>query len=194
MRHSGAMDELIFKAGAGAFGDGSHPSTRGAIEALMMLDPAVFRPRHILDMGAGSGILSITATRLFRCPVLAVDVEKSAVEAIAENASRNGIALGHDAIRHDASTIHALHADGFHHPKIAVHAPYDLIIMNILAEQLLALARDAERHLAGGGAMILSGILKSKESVIIKAYQHIGLELTSRLSVGDWVTLVLQKP
>ncbi len=181
------------KASGAAFGDGKHPSTRGAIEALSLLDPAAFRPKRILDMGAGSGILSIIATRLFNCPVLAVDIAATAVDAISENARANGIPVHPEAGQHDASSIHPLYADGFHHPRVAAGGPYDLIIMNILAEQLLAMAREAERHLASGGAMVLSGILISKEATIIKAYQSLGLELTSRIVIEDWVTLVLQK-
>jgi ribosomal protein L11 methyltransferase len=187
------MTDITFTAGSHAFGDGTHPSTRGAIEAMSHIDPSVFRPHRILDMGAGSGILAIVATRLFNCPVVAVDIAASAVSAITENARANGIPVHPEPAPQDASIIHPLHADGFHHPRVVAGGPYDLIIMNILAEQLRAMAHDAERHLAPGGVMILSGILKSKESIIIKSYQSLGLELTSRLSVADWVTLVLQK-
>ena len=93
-----------------------------------------------------------------------------------------------------ASKLLPLQADGFAHPAFQLVAPFDLIVMNILAEPLLALAGDTARHLAQGGVLIISGILLWQESQIRAAYQGLGLELASRLTVGDWVTLVWQKP
>lgn len=177
------MSELTLSAGAHAFGDGSHPTTRGVIEALAQIDPALFSPACALDMGAGSGILSLAMAERFGCPVLAVDIEKSAVEALAENARANGVA-----------GITALHADGFDHPEIAARAHYDLIVMNILAEPLVRLAADARAHLATEGVLILSGILLWQETAIREAYQALALELTGRIQIGDWVTLIWQQP
>lgn len=91
------------------------------------------------------------------------------------------------------SGIYTIHAEGFAHPAITAAAPFDLITMNILAAPLLALAGDAERHLAPGGVLILSGIFLWQEPQIRGAYQSLSLELTSRLTLGDWVTLVWQK-
>ena len=87
----------------------------------------------------------------------------------------------------------AIHSDGFGHPEIAAHAPYDLMVMNILAEPLMRLAVEAEQALAGEGVLIISGLLQWQEPQIIDAYQCLGLELTSRIVIGDWVTLVWQK-
>lgn len=177
------MSDLTLSAGAHAFGDGTHPTTRGVLEVLSGIDPALFTPRHALDMGAGSGILSFAMIEKFHCPVLAVDVEASAVAAIEENARANGVA-----------GITALRADGFAHPEIRARTPYDLITMNILAEPLLRLASDAATHLAPDGVMLLSGILVWQETTIREAYQALALELTGRIQIGDWVTLVWQKP
>ena len=66
--------------------------------------------------------------------------------------------------------------------------------MNILAEPLLRLAADADAHLASEGVLVLSGILSWQEPPLREAYASLGLELTSRLQVGDWVTLLWQKP
>ncbi len=177
------MTALTLTAGAHAFGDGSHPTTRGVMEALAQIDPALFSPSNAIDIGAGSGILSLAVAQRFGCPVLAVDIEKSAVAALAENARVNGV-----------DGITPLLADGFNHPDIAATAPYELMVMNILAEPLMRLAADAQAHLATGGVLILSGILVWQESAIREAYQALGLELTGRIQIGDWVTLLWQKP
>ena len=176
------MRGMELMAGAAAFGDGSHPSTRGVLEALARIDPAQFTPRNACDIGAGSGIISFAITQKFGCPVVATDMAKSAIETLKQNIAQNHV-----------TSITSIHADGFAHPEIAERAPFDLIVMNILPEPLLKLAGAANAHLAEGGALILSGILLSKESIIIQAYQILDLELTTRIVIGDWVTLLWQK-
>lgn len=177
-------DALSFKAGASAFGDGSHPTTAGVLAALEAIDPSQFTPRNACDIGAGSGILSLAIARMFGCPVIATDISAQAIETLRENLVRNGVANG----------VIALQANGFNHPAINAAAPFDLIVMNILAEPLLALAADAGDTLADGGVLILSGIFQWQETEIRVAYELLGLELASRLTLGDWVTLVWQKP
>lgn len=178
------MAELTLSAGAHAFGDGNHPTTRGMIAALGAIDPASFTPQSACDIGAGSGILSFAILEKFRCPVVAVDCEYSAVETILANATENAV----------TSQLNALQADGFDHPHITAASPFDLIVMNILAEPLMALAADAAAHLAPGGVLIISGILAWQEPQILEAYEALGLERTSRISIGDWTTLIWQKP
>ena len=178
------MTIIDIAAGATAFGDGSHPTTQGVLAALKAMDPVIFAPRNACDMGAGSGILTFAVIEKFRCPVIAVDMMADAVATVKENAARN----------HVAALVSALQADGFDHPAITTAVPFDLIIMNILAEPLLKLAGDAERHLATDGVLILSGILQWQEAQIREAYNGLGLELTFRVVLGDWVTLVWQKP
>ena len=176
------MTGHVLAAGAHAFGDGSHPTTRGVLELLANINPQIFRPHGALDIGAGSGILSFAILEKFGCPVVAVDVEASAVETINTNVRSNGV-MG----------LTALRADGFNHPEIRARSPYDLITMNILAEPLLKLAHEAEAHLAAQGLLILSGILLWQEEQIREAYRGLGLELSARVVIGDWVSLAWQK-
>lgn len=176
-------EDVEIAAGAQAFGDGTHPTTRGVLKALSMIDPALFSPDIACDMGAGSGILSFAILHHFGCPVVAVDVMPSAVAAIEENARRNGV----------EGRIRAVVADGFNHPDIRAAGPYGLVVMNILAEPLLALAAEAEAQLAAGGVLILSGMLVWQEPQLQAAYEALGLERTSRIAIGDWVTLIYQK-
>ncbi|MES2984422.1 MAG: 50S ribosomal protein L11 methyltransferase [Pseudomonadota bacterium] len=178
------MDDIYLHAGAQAFGDGAHPTTQGVLAALRAIDPAEFTPAMACDMGTGSGIVAFAVLAAFGCPVVAVDLAASAVAAVRENAQRNGV----------AARILPIHADGFDHADIAAHAPFDLLVMNILAEPLMRLCVAADTHLAAGGVLILSGILVWQETPIREAYAARGLELTSRLTVGDWVTHIWQKP
>lgn len=177
------MTEMTFAAGARAFGDGAHPTTRMVLAAIEAIDPALFKPRRACDMGCGSGILSLVIAQKFGCPVAAVDVLRESVEATRINAKQNQL----------GDRIATIHSDGFRHADIEARAPFDLIVMNILAEPLLALAMDAERQLAAGGVLILSGLLAWQETQVRDAYSALDLELTQRLVLNDWVTLVLQK-
>jgi len=177
-------NEIIFAAGADAFGDGSHPTTQGVLAALEAIDPNAFTPATAIDIGCGSGILTLAIARMFDCPVLASDIQASSVEATCQNAAKN----------HLADKITAVQANGFAHPAIQSSAPYDLMVMNILAEPLMALAADADAHLNPGGVLVLSGLLQWQEPEIRAAYQSLNLELASRLTLGDWVTLIFQKP
>jgi ribosomal protein L11 methyltransferase len=174
---------LLLAAGAAGFGDGSHPSTRGVIEALGLIDPAAFTPRNACDVGAGAGLLSFAIANRFGCPVLAIEIDRAAFETLKENIASNDF---------DAR-ITPLYSDGFAHPEVARISAFDLMVMNILPEPLLQLSVEAERHLASGGVLILAGIMIAKESIIIKAYQSLELEMTSRIVIGDWVTLLWQK-
>ncbi len=169
---------------AKAFGDGTHPTTFGVLTALDAIDPEAFAPCMACDMGAGSGILSLAVARRFGCAVVAVDLERESIGTLQENAVAAGL----------GARIMALQADGFDHPAIRAQGPYDLIVMNILAEPLVALAHDAVAALAAEGVLILSGMLQWQAPQVRVAYESLGLALSSRFTIGDWVTDVWQKP
>lgn len=177
-------DTISFAAGAKAFGDGQHPTTKMVLAALESIDPKTFAPRAACDMGCGSGILSLAIAKKFGCPVVAADVLRESVETTRTNADANGL----------GNTVNPIHSDGFRHADIESRAPYDLIVMNILAAPLLALAADAARLLAHDGVLILSGMFQWQEQQVREAYASLGLELTQRLSAGEWLALVWQKP
>lgn len=165
-----------------AFGDGRHPSTKGAIAALEALS-YLQGFENALDIGCGSGILALQAAYQWHIPVLAADISKEAVAITKINAEKNGL--------HDLIT--AIHSDGFDHTLIADKAPYDVIIMNILAETLHAMAKTACHHLADEGIMLLAGILTWHSTAVEEAYRAQGLTLLQRITVEDWVTLMMQK-
>ena len=169
---------------AKAFGDGTHPTTFGVLTALDAIDPEAFHPRMACDMGAGSGILSLAVAQRFSCAVVAVDIERESIELLRQNAAEAGV----------GDHVMALQADGFDHPEITAQGPYDLIVMNILAEPLMRLASAAVASLAEEGVLILSGMLQWQQAAIAEAYEGLGMALSSRVSIGDWVTEVWQKP
>lgn len=176
-------DTLDLVAGDDAFGDGTHPTTELMLAAIEALEPASFQPRTACDMGCGSGLLALRIAQRFGCHTVAVDIEKTALQATQQNAQANGL----------EGCITTVHSDGFHHPDIIRHAPFDMMVINILAEPLLQHARGAVDALAPEGVLMLSGILKAQEEQISAAYQKLNCHLLHRLQLDDWVALVLEK-
>lgn len=163
-----------------AFGTGRHESTRGCLLALKEIAKArrIARP---LDLGCGSGVLAIAMARLWPCSVLAADIDPDSVRLARDNARLNRV----------AARVTVVESDGYRHPLIARRAPYDLIVANILAGPLAALAPGLRRTLAPGGCAVLSGLLARQEAQVLSAQRRAGLRLRRRLRLGDWTTLVL---
>jgi ribosomal protein L11 methyltransferase len=165
-----------------AFGTGHHGTTRGCLLALDDLAKRR-RPRRILDIGTGSGVLAIAATKTFRKPVVASDIDRVAVDAVEANARLNRAAPG----------ITFVHAAGANRKAIAARAPYDLIFANILLGPLLRLAVPIRRLAAPGARIVLSGLLPSHANAALAAYRAQGLTLERRIPLEDWMTLVLRR-
>ena len=172
---------LVLRLDAGlAFGSGEHASTRGCLLALERI--AHRRPRRVLDLGTGSGILALAAAKLLRRPVLATDIEPWSVRVAAENARLNG----------EQRLVSARLADGWRHRAVRA-GRYDLVFANILARPLCAMARDLAAHLAPGGTAILAGLLGTQARMVLAAHRRQGLVLDARHDVGPWTTLVLRR-
>ncbi len=169
---------VLIEAGA-AFGTGRHESTRGCLLALGDLAEQRSVARA-LDMGCGSGVLAIAIAKLWACPVAAVDNDAGAVRAARDNAAANGV----------GDLVRARLGEGFGGAAIALGAGFDLIVANILAAPLSAMAPDLLRHLAPGGVAVLSGLLADQEREVLEGYAP--LVLGRRIALGDWVTLVLE--
>jgi ribosomal protein L11 methyltransferase len=162
-----------------AFGSGEHGSTRGCLRALEQV--AYRRPRRILDLGSGSGILAMAAAKLLRRPVLGTDIEPWSVRVARENAARNGL----------GNRTRFLRADGWSSP--AVRGPYDLIFANILARPLCRMASSLAANLAPGGTAILAGLLETQARWVLAAHRRQGLALEGMLREERWTTLILRK-
>jgi ribosomal protein L11 methyltransferase len=161
-----------------AFGTGHHGTTRGCLLALDWLCKS--RPRRrILDLGTGSGVLAIAAARALRRPVLATDIDGSAVRAARANA----------ALNRAGSFVEVVKADGVTGPKLRERVPYDLVFANILLRPLQRLAAPLTRLTAPGARVVLSGLLASQANAAIAAYR--GLALERRIDLDGWTTLIL---
>ncbi len=165
---------------ATAFGSGEHESTRGCLLALDRLARRM-RPSRCIDLGCGSGILSIAMARLWHGAVTAVDIDAEAVRVSRENVRLNGVAA-HVRVHEGA---------GLARQSARAGAPYDLVVANILARPLIAMAPDIARHLRPGGIAILSGLLARDALPVANVYRRCGLPLYRRLTLGAWATLIL---
>ena len=164
-----------------AFGTGEHESTRGCLMALETV--ARRRPRRIVDIGTGSGILAVAAARLLNQAVLATDIEPWAVRVAGENARLNGA----------AHLVTTRLADGWNDPFVRGHGPYDLVFANILARPLCLMARDLALNLASGGTAILAGLLANQARWVLTAHRMQGLRLWRMLAQGPWTTIIVRK-
>jgi ribosomal protein L11 methyltransferase len=166
-----------------AFGTGHHGTTEGCLAALDHLLKRG-KPRRILDVGCGTGVLAIAASKAAGVPSLATDIDPEAVRVTAANARLNGV-------RHLVSTFAAA---GLKDRQFSGRAPYDLVFANILARPLVSLARGLSLILAPGGFLVLSGLTQDQARWILAVYRQHGLVPRTHINRGNWVTLVLAKP
>jgi len=172
-----------------AFGTGQHQTTSGCLMTLDALKRrgAVFR--NIADIGTGTGLLAFAGLHLWpRAYATASDIDPASIEVTADNADLNGVTLGHGM-----GQLALAVASGLDHALIERRAPYDLIIANILAGPLIALAPAIGAALAPGGTLILAGLLDTQAAAVAGAYRREGLRLAGRTQIGDWPTLRLRK-
>jgi ribosomal protein L11 methyltransferase len=164
-----------------AFGTGHHGTTRGC---LLMLDAILKRrrPRRVLDVGTGTGVLAIAAARALRQTVASGDIDPVAVEAARSNALHNKAGL----------YMRPVVAKGVGHPALAAGRPYDLIFANILARPLMRLAPSIASVASGDADIILSGLQLRDVPGVLAAYRAQGLYLRDRLELEGWATLRLR--
>ena len=165
-----------------AFGTGHHESTEGC---LLMLDRLGrhLRPRRTLDIGTGTGILAVAAAKVWRKPVLATDIDADAVRVARHVVEANQV----------STWVRCARARGTEGRATAAAGPFDLIIANILARPLAALAPDVARHAAPGAWIILSGILTTQAAQVAAPYRAAGLYRTDAIILGDWITLAFRR-
>jgi ribosomal protein L11 methyltransferase len=163
-----------------AFGTGHHGTTRGCLLALDALARRR-RPRYILDLGTGSGILAIAAAKIFRTPVLATDIDPRAVEAARANARRNGA----------GALVTAVHAADLHAREIGARAPFDLVLANILLRPLQRLAAPLAPQLMPNARVVLSGLLAAQANAALAAYRSQGMALERSFALEGWFTPVM---
>lgn len=167
-------DLLIRIDPAMAFGTGEHGTTRGM---LRLMEAAGLAGSRVLDMGTGSGILAVAAVRLGACTVLAVDDDSDAIENAAVNLRNNGVDA-HVALREARVDERFLAADG--------EAAYDVILANVLSGVIAPLIPAFHRSLAGGGRLLVSGILQDEANGLRAAALSAGFWLDEEDEEDEW--------
>jgi len=173
-----------------AFGTGAHATTKMCLELLEKIffhegpfkaDSHSLVPATVLDVGTGSGVLSIAAAKLGAARIVAIDIDADAVTVAEENLALN-----------DAQTLVAASAT----PLREVAGPYAVVLANILAEELVRLAPELVAKVEPWGYLILSGILHEREDFVVDGFSGYGLSLIESCHEAEWSCLGfrLEKP
>ncbi|MGJ0504481.1 MAG: 50S ribosomal protein L11 methyltransferase [Methylocystis sp.] len=163
-----------------AFGTGHHGTTLGCLKALDRIAKRR-RPRRILDVGTGTGVLAIAAALIFHQRVACGDIDPVAVETARANAIANGA----------GPYVRPVVAAGLRHPSLC--GEYDLIFANILAKPLRLLAPQIASAAAPDAQLVLSGLLARDVPGVLDAYRAQGFFLAERGDIDGWATLLLRR-
>ena len=156
-----------------AFGLGDHPTT---ILSLRLLRRTIWPGATVLDVGCGSGVLSVVAARLGAPYVAAIDISVAAIEATNANATRNGVA--------GAITV----SD---RPLASIEDQFDIVLANLLAPVVVDLATDLRRVLAPSGALIVSGVLEGADHHVRAALEP--LQVVQEMTRDGWAALLARQ-
>ncbi len=175
-RHRRAPGDVVLALDPGmAFGTGLHPTTRLCLAALEVLgERGSLEGARVLDVGCGSGILAIAAVRLGAASAFGVDTDPIAVEATVANARRNRL------VRRIRARQGSLPSGG---------PPADVVLVNLIASVLVALAGPLLAELRPGGTLLASGIFVDREGEVREAFEGVGLRVAGRWEEGEWVAL-----
>lgn len=187
LRRPGVRDFVI--PASQAFGTGQHATTAGCLAMLSAMKARGALVRNLADIGTGTGLLAFAALDLWpRALATASDIDAVCIDVVSDNAALNAVRIGAGA-----GELTMLAAAGMDHPLLEARGPYDLVIANILAGPLIALAPDFARALVPGGSLLLAGLLETQEAQVRRACRMAGLRLAARLVNGDWSILWLRK-
>lgn len=170
-------DEKIITLDPGmAFGTGTHPTTRLTLQALEVY---LRGGETVLDVGTGSGVLSIASKHLGAQTVYAYDLDEVAVRSALENMQLNPVA-------------HDVHVQA-NNLLTDVEETADVIVANILADIILLMIPDAWRLLKPEGTLIVSGIIEAKKQLVVEAMQDQGFVIDQVFTQRDWVAIAFKK-
>jgi ribosomal protein L11 methyltransferase len=165
-----------------AFGTGHHGTTRGC---LLHFDRLLNRrrPKHVLDVGCGAGVLAIAAAKILRRKVWLGDIDPIAVEIANANARLNGV----------GALAHAIVSGGVENAALREAAPYDLVFANILAKPLRLLAPSLAAVISADGDAIVSGLLLADVPGVLASWRAQGFHLAERIDLEGWASLRLRR-
>lgn len=172
-----SSDELIIELDPGmAFGTGTHPTTVLCIQAL---ERTVKKDDLVVDVGTGSGVLSIAAALLGAKEVVALDLDEVAVESAKLNVELNNV---HNVVSVSQNNL----LDG-------ISKPVDVVVANILAEVIIRFTDDVARVVKKDGYFIASGIISQKKQEVKEAIEKSGLTIVETVLMEDWVAIIAKK-
>lgn len=178
-------NDLVIEIDPGtAFGTGSHETTRLCIQGLRkyITDETV-----LLDVGSGSGILSIIGLKLGAKSALGTDIDSNAIHAMYENAKVNGITEDEFTVK-----IGNIIDDKTLQEEVGMEK-YDIVVANILADVIIPLSPEIRQHLKKGGLYITSGIIYMKRDEVKEAIEKNGFTIIEENEMGEWVSFVARK-
>ena len=164
-----------------AFGSGHHGTTQGCL-ALLAAHMKAHQPRHIADIGCGSGVLTIAAAKAGCRDILASDNDPIAVAISTANMRLNGV----------TPRVTCFTAEGMAHRAYQAKR-FDLILANIMATPLRHLARDFKSHLTQDGRIIVSGILNEQARRVMARYRAHDLTVERKIVIGAWTSLCFKR-
>lgn len=170
-------EKLIFLDPGMAFGTGTHPTTRLMLEAL---EKTVVGNEYVIDVGTGSGVLSIAAKHLGAGKVDAYDIDEVAVNSAKKNLALNPVAKD---VKVGVNSL----LDG-------IHTQADLIVANMLAEIIVPLIPQAYENLKPDGKFLVSGIIDDKAPLIRQKLQEQGFIIDDEQQMKDWHGMITHKP
>jgi ribosomal protein L11 methyltransferase len=178
-------DRLIIHIDPGtAFGTGMHETTQLCIRQIKKY---VTEDTELLDVGTGSGILSIVALKLGAKHAVGTDLDPCALTAVEENKEANGI-----PVQAFSMMIGNIIDDKATQDAVG-YGKYDIVVANILADVLVPLTPVILNQMKPGGIYITSGIIEEKEDVVVRAVKEAGLELLEVTHQGEWVSVTARK-
>jgi len=166
-----------------AFGTGQHGTTKGCLLVLNDLIAEGVSPKKIIDIGCGTAVLAMAAAKIWDETIIASDIDPTAVAVTKINLISNKL----------EQKVSCIQSKGFSHPSISEEGPYDLIFANILKGPLIDMVPEFSEHCAFGGTIILSGLLNEQYDEVLRAYIRAGFKLIQKKSLGEWMTLRMQR-
>lgn len=177
--------DLVIEIDPGtAFGTGSHETTKLCILSLKKF---ISSGTKLLDVGCGSGILSIIGAKLGAKEVLGIDIDSNAVITAYENAEVNQVS---------ADVLTVISGDIIMDKKVQNEVGmgcYDIVVANILADVIIPLSAEIGQHMKTGGIFISSGIINTKKELVKEAILKNDFKIIEVNEMGDWVSIVAQK-
>ncbi len=168
---------------ATAFGS-EHQTTKSCLRGISDINKLREEPKKVLDVGTGSGILSLAAAKLWKnAKIVAVDIDDESILVTKQNAEDNSV----------DEQIEVAYSDGYSSELVKSNAPYDVILANILARPLIYMAKDLANNLKKGGFAIISGFIDEQVDWVVGEHEKYGLKLRKIYEIDNWRAALLEK-